>query len=79
MTIFGKIQKKPAFVDELMIEWCIEFKLLGIYFYSALSNMQGNYEKAIDSYIEAHKIYPSSQSTLQMIEQLSILLQKESI
>ena len=38
-----------------------------------------NYEKAIDSYIEAHKIYPSSQSTLQMIEQLSILLQKESI
>ena len=38
-----------------------------------------NYEKAIDSYIEAHKIYPSSQSNLQMIEQLSILLQKESI
>ena len=24
-----------------------------------------NYQKAIDSYIEAHKIYPSSQSTLQ--------------
>ena len=38
-----------------------------------------NYQKAIDSYIEAHKIYPSSQSTLQMIEQLNILLQKESI
>ena len=38
-----------------------------------------NYERAIDSYKEAHKIYPSSQSTLQMIEQLSILLQKESI
>ena len=29
--------------------------------------------------IEAHKIYPSSQSTLQMIEQLNILIQKESI
>ena len=38
-----------------------------------------NYQKAIDSYIEAHKIYPSSQSTLQMIEQLNILIQKESI
>jgi len=35
-----------------------------------------NYQKAIDSYIEAHKIYPSSQSTLQMIEQLNILIQK---
>ena len=38
-----------------------------------------NYERAIDSYKEAHKIYPSSQSTLQMIKQLSILIQKESI
>ena len=38
-----------------------------------------NYEKAIDSYIEAHKIYPSSESNLQMIEQLNILIQKESI
>ena len=38
-----------------------------------------NYQKAIDSYIEAHKIYPSSQSTLRMIEQLNILIQKESI
>ena len=38
-----------------------------------------NYQKAIDSYIEAHKIYPSSQSTLQMIEQLNILIPKESI
>ena len=38
-----------------------------------------NYQKAIDSYIEAHKIYPSSQSTLQMIEQLNILIQKEEI
>ena len=37
-----------------------------------------NYQKAIDSYIEAHKIYPSSQSTLQMIEQLNILIQKFS-
>jgi len=38
-----------------------------------------NYEKAIESYIEAHKIYPSSKSNLQMIEQLNILIQKESI
>ena len=38
-----------------------------------------NYQKAIESYIEAHKIYPSMESPLMMIEQLHILMQKESI
>ena len=38
-----------------------------------------NYQKAIESYIEAHKIYPSMESPLMMIEQLNILMQKESI
>ena len=41
--------KKPKFVDELSIKWCIEFKLLGIYFDSTLSKMYINYDKAIDS------------------------------
>lgn len=49
MTIFGKVQKKYAFVDELKIKCCVEFKLLGIYFDSMQSNMQRNYQKAIEN------------------------------
>ena len=49
MTVFGMTQKKSTFVDELKIKWCVEFKLLGIYFDSTLLNMQSNYEKAVES------------------------------
>ena len=49
LTIFGSHFKKPRFVDELSIKWCIEFKLLGIHFDSTLSKMHINYDKAIDS------------------------------
>jgi len=38
-----------------------------------------NYQKAIDSYIEAHKVYPAMKTPLLMIEKLQILIQKESI
>ena len=38
-----------------------------------------NYQKAIDSYIEAHKIYPSMKTPLLMIEKLQVLIQQESI
>ena len=38
-----------------------------------------NYQKAIDSYIEAHKIYPALETPLIMIEKLKVLIQKESI
>ena len=38
-----------------------------------------NYQKAIDSYIEAHKVYPSMKTPLLMIEKLQILIQQESI
>ena len=38
-----------------------------------------NYQKAIDSYIEAHKIYPSMKTPLIMIEKLQVLIQQESI
>ena len=37
LTIFGRHFEKPKFVDELKIKWCVEFKLLGIYFDSTLS------------------------------------------
>ena len=49
LTIFGKQHKRPKFVDELKIKWCLEFKLLGIYFEFTLSKMLVNYDKAIES------------------------------
>ena len=44
LTIFGKQYRKPRFVDELEIKWCVEFKLLGIYFDSTLSKLHINYD-----------------------------------
>ena len=38
-----------------------------------------NYQKAINSYIEVHKIHPNMKSPLIMIEQLQIQIKKESI
>ena len=38
-----------------------------------------NYQKAIDSYIEAHKVYPAMKTPLLMIEKLQNLIQQESI
>ena len=38
-----------------------------------------NYQKAIDSYIEAHKVHPNMKSPLIMIEQLQMQIKKESI
>ena len=49
LTIFSRHFKKPMFVDELSIKWCVEFKLLGIHFDSTLSKMHVNFDKAFDS------------------------------
>ena len=38
-----------------------------------------NYQKAIDSYIEAHKVHPYMKSPLIMIEKLKLQIKKESI
>ena len=38
-----------------------------------------NYQKAINSYIEAHKVHPNMKSPLIMIEQLKLQIKKESI
>ena len=38
-----------------------------------------NYQKAIDSYIEAHKVYPAMETPLMMIERLKEIIKKESI
>ena len=38
-----------------------------------------NYKKAIESYIEAHKVHPNMKSPLIMIEKLQLQIKKESI
>ena len=38
-----------------------------------------NYQKAIDSYIEAHKVHPFMKAPMIMMEKLQIELQKQSI
>ena len=38
-----------------------------------------NYQLAIDSYIEAHKIYPAMEHPIIMIEKLKTLIKKQSI
>ena len=38
-----------------------------------------NYQKAIESYIEAHKVHPFMKSPLIMIEKLQLQIKKESI
>ena len=38
-----------------------------------------NYQKAIDSYIEAHKVHPYMKTPLIMIEKLQLQIKKESI
>ena len=38
-----------------------------------------NYQKAIDSYIEVHKVHPNMKSPLIMIEKLQLKIKKESI
>ena len=38
-----------------------------------------NYQKAIDSYIEAHKVYPAMETPLMMIERLKKRLSKKKV
>ena len=38
-----------------------------------------NYQLAIDSYIEAHKIYPAMESSIIMIERLKKLIKNETV
>ena len=49
--------------------------LIYLFYESALKN----YEIAINSYIEAHKIYPSMQSAIIMIERLQKLIKNGTV
>ena len=77
LYLMGKYELSQADIDKVL---AIEERHFG-----ALSG-QGlvqtalkNYQKAIDSYIEAHKVHPFMRSPMIMIEKLQIELQKQSI
>ena len=77
LYLMGKYEQSQADIDKVLE---LEKRHFG-----ALSG-QGlvqtalkNYQKAIDSYIEAHKVHPFMKSPMIMIEKLQIELQKQSI
>ena len=77
LYLMGKYELSQADIDKVL---AIEERHFG-----ALSG-QGlvqtalkNYQKAIDSYIQAHKVHPFMKSPLIMIEKLHLQLQKQSI
>ena len=77
LYLMGKYELSQADIDKVL---AIEERHFG-----ALSG-QGlvqtalkNYQKAIDSYIEAHKVHPTMKSPLIMIEKLQQQIKKESI
>ena len=77
LYLMGKYELSQADIDQVL-------KLEGRHF-GALTG-QGlvqtalkNYQKAIDSYIEAHKVHPYMRSPLIMIEKLQQQIKKESI
>tara|TARA_B100000965_G_C19505148_1_gene719280 strand:+ start:169 stop:678 length:510 start_codon:yes stop_codon:yes gene_type:complete len=77
LYLMGEYEKSQKDIDKVLI---LEKRHFG-----ALSG-QGlvqtaleNYQKAIDSYIETHKIYPAMETPLIMIEKLKLKIKKESI
>ena len=77
LYLMGKYELSQADIDEVL---AIEERHFGAlpgqgWVQTALKN----YQKAIDSYIEAHKVHPFMKSPMIMIEKLQIELQKQSI
>ena len=56
IAIFGKEMNEPKFVQELKLKWCINFKLLGIFFDVTLSDMQINYQKGLESIKKSYSL-----------------------
>ena len=48
-SIFGMSLGKPRYIEQLGIEWCTDFELLGIMFDQTLSRMDINYENCFKS------------------------------
>ena len=77
LYLMGKYKLSQADIDKVL---AIEERHFGALTGQGLvQTALKNYQKAIDSYIEAHKVHPNMKSPLIMIEQLKIQIQKESI
>ena len=77
LYLMGKYELSQADIDKVLM---IEKRHFGALTGQGLvQTALKNYQKAMDSYIEAHKVHPFMKSPLIMIEKLQLQLQKESI
>ena len=77
LYLMGKYKLSQADIDKVL---AIEERHFGALTGQGLvQTALKNYQKAIDSYIEAHKVHPFMKSPMIMMEKLQIELQKQSI
>ena len=77
LYLMGKYEQSQADIDKVLE---LEQRHFGALAGQGLvQTALSNYKKAIDSYIEAHKIHPNLKSPLIMIEKLQEQIKKESI
>ena len=77
LYLMGKYKLSQADIDKVL---AIEERHFGALTGQGLvQTALKNYQKAIDSYIQAHKVHPFMKSPMIMIEKLQIELQKQSI
>ena len=77
LYMMGKYEQSQADIDKVLE---LEQRHFGALAGQGLvQTALNNYKKAIDSYIEAHKIHPNLKSPLIMIEKLQLKIKKESI
>jgi tetratricopeptide (TPR) repeat protein len=77
LYLMGKYEQSQADIDKVLE---LEQRHFGALAGQGLvQTALNNYQKAIDSYIEAHKIHPNLKSPLIMIEKLQLQIKKESI
>ena len=77
LYMLGRYQESQADINEVLK---LEKRHFGALSGQVLvQTTMKNYQKAIDSYIEAHKVYPAMETPLMMIERLKEIIKKESI
>ena len=77
LYLMGKYELSQADIDKVLM---IEKRHFGALTGQGLvQTALKNYQKAIESYIEAHKVHPFMKSPLIMIEKLQLQIKKESI
>ena len=77
LYLMGKYEQSQADIDKVLK---IEKRHFGALSGQGLvQSALNNYQKAINSYIEAHKVHPNMKSPLIMIEKLKLQIKKESI